>query len=192
MFEKVKESFSQFTFLTPADLLDLAFIFKLKHVKKGDHLVRAGEYNYQALKVITGLLCHYIIDERGVEKTLLFVPEKMHSGSMQTTMMGKPADENIIALENTLLLSADMRELDRLASSNIRILKMVHHSYKQIIVEAAERVKFLVAHTPEQRYLHFCKTYPHLEQRVKQKDLASYLVITVTSLSRIRARISKS
>jgi len=192
MFDKVKESFSEFTFLAPKDLLDLASIAKLKYVKKGEHLVKAGEYNYQAMKVISGLLCHYIIDDRGVEKTLLFVPEKMHSGSMQTTIMRKPADENIIALENTLLLSADIREIDRLASSNIRILRMVHQSYKQIIAETAERIKFLVVHTPEQRYLHFCQTYPHLEQRVKQKDLASYLAVTVTSLSRIKARISKS
>ncbi len=192
MFEKIKEAFNQYTFLTPSDLLDLASIFKLKQVKKGEHLVRAGEYNYQAVKVIKGLLCHYIIDESGAKKTLLFVPEKMNSGSMQTLMMQKPADENIVALEDTLLIGADIRELDKLASGNIRIMKMLQQGYKQIIAEAAERIKFLVVHTPEQRYLHFCKSYPHLEQRVKQKDLASYLAITVTSLSRIRARISKS
>lgn len=192
MFEKVKETFREFTFLSPKDLIELASVIKLKQLKRGEHLVRVGEYNYLAVKVLKGLLCHYVRDKNGIEKALLFVPEKMNSGAMQTTLYRKPADENIIALEDTLMISADVRELDKLAATNIRIMKMLNQSYKQVIAEAAERIRFLIAHAPEERYQHFCKTYPHLEQRVKQKDLASYLGITPTSLSRIRARIVKS
>lgn len=189
MIKKIKEALNQFTFLSPKDFLNLASIIKLKQVQKGEHLVRVGEYNYQAMQVLKGLLCHYILDENGIERALLFVPEKMNSGSMQTLMKGKAADENIVALENTLLISVDIRELEKLAADNPYILKMINQSYKQIIVEAAERIKFLVAHSPEERYIHFCKAYPDLEQRIKQKHLASYLCITQSSLSRIRARI---
>ncbi len=192
MFEKIKETFREFTFLSPKDLIDLAAVIKLKRLEKGEHLVRVGEYNYLAVKVLKGLLCHYVTDKNGIEHALLFVPEKMNSGSLQTTLYRKPADENIIALEDTLMISADVRELDKLAANNIRIMKMLNQSYKQIIAEAGERIRFLIAHVPEERYMHFCKTYPNLEQRVKQKDLASYLGITPSSLSRIRARIVKS
>lgn len=189
MLDRIKEVFAQFTFLTPLDLVELASITKLKQIEKGEHLVRVGEYNYHALKVIKGLLYHYITDENGDEKALLFVPEGMNSGSLQTTMNLKPADENIIALEDTLVISVDIRELDKLAANNMRLLKMLNQSYKQIIIEAAERIKFLIAHSPEERYIQFRETYPHLEQRVRQKDLASYLGVTPTSLSRMRARI---
>lgn len=192
MLDKIKESFRQFTFLNPSDLAEFASIIKLKQLKKGEHLVKVGEYNYNAVKVLNGLLYHYIIDEEGIEKALLFVPEKMNSGALQTTMMRKAADENIVALENTLMLCTDIRELERIADNNIRIQKMINQLYKQIIAEAAERIRFLVVNTPEERYLHFRKTYPNLEQRIKQKDLASYLCITDTSLSRIRARLAKS
>lgn len=189
--EKAREMLGEFTFLSPMDLLQLATIIKFRHVAKGVHVVREGEYNYQTIKVIKGLLCHYVIDKNGIERTLLFVPEKMYSGSLQTTLNKKPADENIIALENSFLLTVDVRELEKLAAENKQILKMLNQSYKQIILEAAVRIKFLIAHNPEERYLHFSETYPNLEQRVKQKDLASFLGITVSSLSRIRARISK-
>lgn len=192
MFEEIKEAFRQFTFLSPKDLAELASVIKLKQLKKGEHLVKVGEYNYNAVKVLKGLLYHYIVDEEGAEKALLFAPEKMNSGAMQTTLMGKPADENIVALEDTLMLCADTRELEKVTDKNIRIQKMVNQLYKQIIAEAAERIRFLVINTPEERYLHFRKTYPNLEQRIKQKDLASYLCITDTSLSRIRSRIAKS
>lgn len=190
--EKIKELFKEFTFLSPKDLFQLASIIKLKNIAKGEHIVREGEYNYRAIKVIKGLLCHYVIDNNGDEKTLLFVPEKMNSGSLQTTIGGKPADENIIALESSWLLMIDIRELEKLADGNLSILKMLNQSYKQIIFEAATRIKFLIAHSPEERYLQFTHTYPNLEHRVKQKHLASFLGITVSSLSRIKARLSKN
>ncbi|MBK8518118.1 MAG: Crp/Fnr family transcriptional regulator [Saprospiraceae bacterium] len=190
--DKIRENFSQFTFLYPGDIIDLASITKIKQLQKGEHLVRVGDYNYSAVKVLKGLLCHYIIDADGVQKALIFVPEKMNTGSLETALNMKPADENIIALENTLILCTEMRDLNKLASENIRILKLLNQGYKQIISSTAERIKFLIIHTPEERYIHFVNSFPDLEQRVKQKDLASYLGITVTSLSRIRSRISKS
>jgi CRP-like cAMP-binding protein len=189
MLDNIKDAFRQFTFLTPLDLVELASVFKLRQIEKGQFVVSVGEYNYQAMKVIKGLLYHYVVDENGDEKALLFVPEGMNSGSLQTTMNRKPADENIVALENTIVIAADIRELDKIAANNMRILKMVNQGYKEIILEAAERIKFLIAHGPEERYIHFRKTYPDLELRVRQKDLASYLGVTATSLSRMRARM---
>ena len=192
MFEKITALFNDFTFLTPKDLYQLAYIFKIKHIEKGEHFVKEGEYNYYAFRVMSGLLSHYIVDNNGIERTLLFVPEKRFSGAMQCTINKKPADENIIALENSYLAMCDVRELEKLAADNIRILKMLNQSYKDIISAASTRIKFLIANSPEECYIHFTKTYPNLEQRVKQKDLASFLGITVTSLSRIRARIAKN
>lgn len=191
MVEKLKEVFSLFTFLSPKDLLELASVFKFKKLKKGEHFGIEGEYNYYAGKVITGLLSHYVFDENGIEKTLLFVPEGMNTGSLLTLFKGLPADENIKALEDTLLICVDVREIEKLADNNLRILKLMNENYKQTISEAAERIKFLVVHTPEERYLNFCKKYPSLEKRVKQKDLASYLCVTDTSLSRIKARLAQ-
>lgn len=191
MSEKIKEIFRDTPFLGPLDLIQVIKIVRLKHVAKGQHIVREGDYNYQSVKVIKGLLCHYTIDDDGNERTLLFVPENKYSAALQTIMNNKAADENIVALEKSLLLTVDIRELEKLAEKNLQITKLLNQSYKQIIQEAAARIKFLIAYSPEERYLYFSKSYPSLEQRVKQKDLASFLGITVSSLSRMRARISK-
>ncbi len=192
MFETIKEGFKQFTFLNPKDLIELATIIKIKHVKKGDHLLKVGDYNYNAVIVVKGLLCHYLINENGTEKILLFAPEKKNSGSLKTIMLGESADENIVALENSILICADSRDLDKLAKRNIRVSNMLNKSYKNIIVEAALRIKFLIAFTPQERYTFFCETYPNLEGRIKQKHLASYLGITNTSLSRMKAKLKES
>ena len=39
------------------------------------------------------------------------------------------------------------------------------------------------------RYLHFVKRYPEIEERVKQEYIASYIGITPSSLSRIKREL---
>ena len=49
-----------------------------------------------------------------------------------------------------------------------------------------------LALTAKERYLSFIKTYPNIEQQVKNYHIASYLGITTESLSRIRKEIKNS
>ena len=190
MLEKLKEAFLRFTFLHGSDLLQLASIIKLKSIKKGEYFIREGEFFYQTGIVLKGLLRHYHIDKEGNEKTVLFVCEKNISASALTIFMNKPSQENVIALEDTVILKADTREFEKIAKSNIRLVKLQNEFLKEVIISDIEQIKSLTVYTPEERYQNFCKTYPRLEQRIKQKYLASYLGITPTSLSRMRARIS--
>lgn len=125
--------------------------------------------------VLKGLLRHYVIDENGEEKTLRFGPEKAQTAMLDTIFHKKPAAENIMALENTVFLKFDFREVDRLSSDNIRLLKLQNQSYKEVIPENVANIKFLTILNPEERYQYFCKTYPNLEQRVMQKHIASFL-----------------
>lgn len=191
MFESIREVFGQGFSLNSKDLMALTAITKWKEIKRGEHIIRVGDLNYHAIVVLRGLLSHYIVDEEGVEKTLFFVPEKIGTGAMQTLTNNLPADENIIALEDSYLLMFDLRELEKLAENNISILKVLNQQYKKIIAKISEHIRFLTVLSPEERYFSFCQTYPNLEQRIKQKYLASYLGITPTSLSRLRARAAK-
>lgn len=191
MFEKIKEAFSQFTFLSPKDLIQLAVIAKLSTVKSGEHVFTQGDLSYDTVVVVKGLLRHYFIDKNGEEKTLLFVPEKKQSAMIDTIFHNKPAVENVMAVENSILLRMDIRKLDKLIADNTRLMKLQNQALKEVISGNVDQIRFLTILTPEERYTYFCKTYPDLEQRVKQKHLASYLGVTPTSLSRMRARLAK-
>jgi len=191
MFERIKEVLKEFAFLNPLDLALIAGVVRFKKVAKGEHVIREGDFCYLTIRVVSGLLCQYVIDHNGFERILVFVPEMNDAGSVQTILNQQASDENVVALEDSVLLVADFRDLDRLAGENHRILKLLNQGFKQKLSEAAARINFLIVYSPEERYLHFCKTYPMLESRLRQKDIASYLGITVSSLSRIRARISK-
>ena len=48
-----------------------------------------------------------------------------------------------------------------------------------------------LALTAEEKYLRFIKSYPDIEQHIKNYHLASYLGITTESLSRVRHELAR-
>lgn len=192
MLDKVKEAFSNMSFLKAADMAKLAMAAKLKTVPAGEHLIVEGERHYFVYVVLKGLLRSYVINQSGEEVTLLFVPEKEKAGSYNTIINDLPSEENLMALEKTLLLAIDIKKAKSVEPNNPRLMKMELTVFKKLLNDAIGRLKFYTVLTPEERYIQFCKNHPKLEQRVKQKHLASYLGITPTSLSRMRARLTKA
>lgn len=190
MLEKVVETFERFTFLSPKDYIQLVSICKISFVKKNEHLMLEGDFNYNVYAVLKGLLRHYHLDHDGVDRSLRFVSEKQPAGSLECIINGMAATENIEALENTILLKFDVRKFDELASNNIRLLKAQNIVLKELVSENVNHIKYLNVLTPEERYFTFKKEYPKLENRLKQKHLASYLGVTPSSLSRLKARIN--
>ena len=191
MLDEIKEAFGRFTFLSPKELIQLASIARIQTIKKDEHIFRQGDLNYNGYMVVKGLLRHYVIDKNGDEKTCLLIPEKRPSVMIDTVFHDKPAVENVVALENSLLVKMDIREVEKLITHSHALMRMQNQILKEVITTDVEQIRFLSFLTAEERYLYFCKAYPTLEQRVMQKHLSSYLGITPQSLSRIRARLGK-
>ncbi|MCB0696137.1 MAG: Crp/Fnr family transcriptional regulator [Chitinophagaceae bacterium] len=191
MLERLKEILNSYTFLGPKDVLQLVSIGNLKRIKKGEHIIHMGEHNYNAIFVILGLLKSYTINENGDEVTLAFVPEKKNIASYKTILSGKPSIENVVAVEDSWVLITDGRKLDKLVETNKSIMYMQNKILKEVLRSSLDNMMSHIILTPEQRYNKFCEDYPRLQQRVAQKDLASYIGVTPTSLSRIRARMAQ-
>lgn len=191
MLKKITNNFNKHKFLGPVDLISLVSISKIKKIRKGEYLAKSGDINYQIVSVVKGLLRHYIVDDKGVEKTMLFVSEKQNTGSMESIFYDEPAFESIVAIEDSLVIMFDNRKAEKLALKSRGLLQLQNESLKKSLFEAVCRLRLQTLLSPEERYESFRKTFPLIEQRVKQKHLASYLGITPTSLSRMRARIIK-
>jgi CRP-like cAMP-binding protein len=192
MLSALKESLARFTFLTPTDLVELASIAKLRTLRRDEHLVQEGQYYYSAVTVVKGLLRHYILDPKGFDRTLIFVPEGRQTAMMDCIFNDVPAKENIVALEDSILITVDVREFDRIAANNLRLMRLQNQSLRDALRSNIEQTRVATMLRPHERYAHFRSTFPDLDQRVKQKNLSSYLGITPTSLSRLRARRSRS
>lgn len=189
-FTLLKKILGYYGVLNPVDIFYLASMASFKTFKKGEHLILAGEMNYTCMTVLRGLLRSYIVNEAGDEHTILFIPAKKNAGSSQTLLRNLPSVENIVAIENTLVAAVDFRKFEKLAQSRPKLLHLQNKVLKEVLAFTIDQSLFHVLLTPEQRYLEFCRKFPRLEQRVTQRDLASYLGVTATSLSRMRARIA--
>ena len=157
--------------------------------RRGEILIQPGDLNYNLHAVLKGLVRTYTVLESGDEKTLVFTPERKRVGSVQTVIHGKPAEDFLEVLEPTVAVVIDIRKFDAMASENVAIMKIQRDGMRETIEDIADRLRFYTVLSPEQRYAAFCRDFPNLEQRVKQKHLASYLGVTPQSLSRMRARI---
>jgi CRP-like cAMP-binding protein len=102
------------------------------------------------------------------------------------------AIENIQALEKCELLSLTHEELEvmyeRFPECNILARKILQRYYAD-----AEKRAFIARLTKaENKYRHFLLRHPTLANRIPLKYIASYLGVTLETLSRIRKKFSKS
>jgi CRP-like cAMP-binding protein len=100
------------------------------------------------------------------------------------------AIENIQALEKCELLSLTLAELEtmyeRFPECNILARKILQHYYAD-----AEQRAFIARLTKaENKYRYFLKRHQTLSNRIPLKYIASYLGVTLETLSRIRKKFS--
>lgn len=183
-----KEAFDRFRFLKLTDLISLFSICSFKSFKKGEFVVKEGEYCRYAFLIRKGILRTFLLTSGGDQRTIRLAREKEFTSAAQSFLNGKPSDEFIEAVEDCRVIQIDTKRLYELAETNIRILKLTHEGIKEAFNDSIKRIEFFTVLTPEQRYKSLMESSPDLLQRVPQKYLASFLGITTVSLSRIRNR----
>ncbi len=181
----------QFPYLTDQDVQELVSLGTLKKLEAGQLFIRAGETTFSTAVVISGMLRNFHITDEGDDKTVLFTIEGQSALSYATVFTNQPSADNIEALEPTLLLVSDFRDIKKLSHGNTRIAQMINEKLEKRLVETISRIDDFTLRNPEQRYIRFAQGNPALLERVQQKHLASFLGITPISLSRIKTRLRK-
>ena len=191
MLAELKEYLNQFTFLGPKDIAGFVNIAKIIRPKKGDVLLEAGEVSYNMQVILKGFVRTYVVRQDGEERTTYIGSRGMPFGSTKTILDNRPSNETVVALENCIIVSFDMREFKRLGNSSFGLYRMYASGLEKGMLEAVERLEFHSVLLPEQRYEYLLKNRPEVIQNVPLKYIASFIGITPVSLSRLRARIAK-
>ncbi|UEG52144.1 Crp/Fnr family transcriptional regulator [Mucilaginibacter daejeonensis] len=157
-----------------------------KRVKKRSVLIGPGEVERHIYFVEQGCLRMFHTDTDGQEHNLCFYPENWWACDNVSFFKRKPATHTIQALEDTEVSYFTLLDLEELFA---RIPKL--ERFFRILIQNGfdmfqRRVTSNLSLTAEQRYLEFRQHYPGLEQRIDQKQIASYLGITAAFLSMLR------
>jgi CRP-like cAMP-binding protein len=171
---------------------DINSVVKVRTYRKGEVLLVPGNVANYASFILEGLVkSFYTKDDEVTEVVTKFLFEGTIITSIFSFYSRQPGNEYIVALEHTTVASLHYDAMQDLFKN--------HPVFNTIIRVTTERYLFFLEvelynmrkPLAEDRYRFFLKHFPHLQQRLALKDIASYLGMTMETLSRVRGRYRK-
>lgn len=164
-------------------------ICRINHYKKNELILRAGDFAKYYYFVQSGLLGYYNLDEAGHMMYKIFFEEHTFVASTSAIIENKPSDFSIIALEDSMLITYPAQEFRALIHQYHDLaLFQVQYLEQNWVVKKEPLEINLKWESAKQRYLKLVEN-KSLHNRLKQHQIASYLGITPTQLSRIRKEL---
>lgn len=168
------------------------FLSLLEHksIKRKDYLLQQGDVCKTESFIIKGCLRTYTIDSNGFEHIVMFGIEDWWVGDLFSFLTKTPTSYYIDALEDTEVLQITKENLDKLYEKAPKFERFFRVIIQNAFIAQQTRINQNLSYTAEQRYLDFINRFPHLEQRLSQKQVAAYLGITPVFLSMLRRKLA--
>lgn len=163
-------------------------LFREKQLIKGEYFSEAGNVAQQLSLLLKGIGRSYYQNNEGIEYNKhFFVPIQL-MGAFGSLLSGQPSQISIQALTDCQLLVADFSSIVSLYENHPKIERMVRLLVERLYaVKEKKEIEMAMMHV-EERYFLFLKEFPELENIIPQYQIALYLNITPTQLSRIRSK----
>jgi len=190
MYSQVKNYIQKRISIPDADL-DKAFEYSsVRYFKKGDQIMRIGEYCRFIGFINSGLIVSTIIDDNGKEIASNFTFENCFFTYTEGISHNLPSHKNFLALEDCEMLLLEKEKLPLIFSINTKFETL----FTQILAEELRSVLLIEQNnrtqSVEKRYLQFLEMYPDAFNRIPLKYIAGFLGIGPPSLSRLRKRLA--
>jgi len=186
---------AQFRFLDPVKKEQIARLLDenklaIRQTGKGEYLLRQNQKCNSIDFILKGCFRQFSL-QNGEEINFLFYFEKEFIIDHNSYLSDTPTIYNIQAIEDSTTLNISKKVLNELSVHDESWLKLYSKINEIAIVRLYKRNEVLLTQTPEQRYLKLLEVHPHIMERVSLARIATFLGITVPSLSRIRKRIAE-
>lgn len=165
-----------------------------QHVKqvsihKGSLLVKSGEHCDHLYFVQKGILRGFT--KQGVKEITTWITgENELVTSISSYYQQIPSIENIEAIEDSLLHALHRDDMQYLYDHFPEVNTLVRLVLEKYYQDAEERAYICRLTEATAKYHRFINTKSHLINRIPLKYIASYLGMTLETLSRIRSRMS--
>nr|WP_294870320.1 Crp/Fnr family transcriptional regulator [uncultured Pedobacter sp.] len=166
-------------------------VFKLRKLLPKQYLLAQGDLCRYESYVCEGLLRSFYVDSRGDEHTLHFALEDWWISDLSSFLKQQPASRNIITLEGSVLLQIDLESREKLIENIPKMERFWRILNESSSMAQDQRLLNSISMSGKERYLALLDLYPHIEQRLPQKHIASFLGVTPVFLSQIRKEIAK-
>ncbi|NMH89661.1 Crp/Fnr family transcriptional regulator [Flavivirga algicola] len=158
---------------------------KLITYRKGDIVVREGQYAKKAYLIIEGCArAYYLKDGKDISDWFTF--ENQFMASIVSFFSDQPSPHYIEFVEESNVLEFSKEALDLLSNKFHDFERFISKIVTETMLGLCERLHTIQFSKAEERYQNLISIYPEITQRIPLTHIASYLGITLETLSRIR------
>ncbi|HYD90856.1 MAG TPA: Crp/Fnr family transcriptional regulator [Flavobacterium sp.] len=165
-------------------------LLQQKTIKRKTYLLQEGDICRFESFVTKGCLKMYSVDKNGTEHVVMFAIEDWWVGDLYSFLSESPTTFYIEALEDTYILQISKPDLDKLYEKVPKFERFFRIMFQKAFIAQQQRINMNLSANAEERYLTFLKKFPHLEQRLPQKQIAAYLGMTPEMVSIIRRKMA--
>jgi CRP-like cAMP-binding protein len=158
-------------------------------LRKGEHLLQAGEVCQYFAFVVQGALCFYTLDAKGSKRIHELGIENRWLGDRESWSQLTPSPYYIDAVEDSQLLLITCPQAQELVRRVPLVGELVRIQDEQNAFESQKRLHAALSCPAEERYAVFVAQHPDYLHRFSQLMIASYLGISPEALSRIQTKL---
>lgn len=174
--------------LAPAAREALEKATLLKCYKKNEFLLQAGEICKSGFQIVSGVARKFYLNDGKEITTELFFTDDI-AVSLESYTLQQPSKEFIQAIEPCTVNVTNYQAFQELKQKHKGLLELDLLMTEYYALWLEERLFEFHTMDATQRYMLLLKQQPHFVQQIPLTYLASYLGISLETLSRIRARI---
>jgi CRP-like cAMP-binding protein len=172
--------------LSKACQKELLTLSKLQTYKKGEVVVREGQYSKKAYLIIEGSArAYYLKDGKDVSDWFSF--ENQFASPIVSFFSDEPSPHYLEFMEDSVVYEFSKDTTDYLCDKYHDFERFISKVVTETLLGLCGRLNGIQFNKAEDRYMHLLTIYPDITNRVPLTHIASYLGITLETLSRIRS-----
>jgi CRP-like cAMP-binding protein len=176
---------------SPSELQEILPCFKEVTFEKNEFLLEEGRSAQQYWFIESGLVRSFAVDTEGNDVSTNFYMRGDLAIDWPSFLMRTPTRENLQALTKTICWQLDFEKFQKLFHGIEAFREAGRGRLVKSYFELKQRSVSLITDQAKDRYVRLITEKPDVIQKVSLKQIASYLGVTDTSLSRIRKEITK-
>ena len=179
---------ANFVDLSPQEKESFTALFTEVHLKKEDYFAVEGEFSSSLCFLIEGVMRAFYRNSSGKEYNKTFFTNSNFVAAYVSITTKQRNSINIQCLTDCSMLIADYDKITALYQKFPRIESLARRLAEYKFALKEKREIELATLDATKRYDIFREEHPGLENLINQYHIASYLSISPTQLSRIRAK----
>ena len=159
---------------------------ELRHYSKGEDFVTIGHIGKYIGYIVAGTLKYVAYSDDGSEHVMGLVFDNGLVADWPFALYGKKAKLSIVAASDCDIYCVTTQAINDLMETDPQFKDIVMHATEAVYTTVYDRYVELYCKSPQQRYEELLYLHPDLFNMFSLKDIASFLNITPTHLSRLK------